>query len=167
MENDIDENSNVELNNLYNNNLNQFNDDSINNEDDEDIENEEYDNDIDEAAVAAADDDDNNNNNNNNNINDENDKNNQVELYLQQKKMNKKTIKRKHSELNETKITSLNDFDYKTYLLRTMNEILTSQLTLTRKVDHIKDNFNMINKRIKGTYIKKYFFRIPTFFELI
>jgi len=70
MENDIDENSNVELNNFYNNNnLNQFNDDSI------------------------------------------------------------------------------------TYLLRTMNEILTSQLTLTRKVDHIKDNFNMINKRIKGMYI--------------
>ncbi len=148
MENDIDENSNVELNNFYNNNnLNQFNDDSINNEDDEDIENEEYDNDIDEAAAAADEDD-------NNNINDDqNDKNNQVELYLQQKKMNKKTIKRKHSELNETKITSLNDFDYKTYLLRTMNEILTSQLTLTRKVDHIKDNFNMINKRIKGMYI--------------
>jgi len=149
MENDIDENSNVELNNFYNNNnLNQFNDDSINNEDDEDIENEEYDNDIDEAA-AAADEDDNNNINND----DQNDKNNQVELYLQQKKMNKKTIKRKHSELNETKITSLNDFDYKTYLLRTMNEILTSQLTLTRKVDHIKDNFNMINKRIKGMFI--------------
>jgi hypothetical protein len=148
MENDIDENSNVELNNFYNNNnLNQFNDDSINNEDDEDIENEEYDNDIDEAAAAADEDD-------NNNINDDqNDKNNQVELYLQQKKMNKKTIKRKHSELNETKITSLNDFDYKTYLLRTMNEILTSQLTLTRKVDHIKDNFNMINKRIKGMFI--------------
>ena len=96
----------------------------------------------------------NKNNNNKNNNNNENDKTNQqkVELYLQQKKMNKKTIKRKHSELNETKITSLNDFDYKTYLLRTMNEILTSQLTLTRKVDHIKDNFNMINKRIKGMF---------------
>ena len=35
-------------------------------------------------------------------------------------------------------------------LLRTMNEILTSQLMLTRKVDSIKQSFNAVHRRLKG-----------------
>ena len=35
-------------------------------------------------------------------------------------------------------------------LLRTMNEILTSQLMLTRKVDSIKQSFSAVHRRLKG-----------------
>lgn len=39
---------------------------------------------------------------------------------------------------------------FRDYILRTMNEMLTSQLSLTRKLDRMSDNFVLLNKRIKS-----------------
>jgi hypothetical protein len=59
--------------------------------------------------------------------------------------------------------------DFRSYLTRTISEILTSQLTLARKVDKIKVNFNQISKKLKSEfsfffsyleiYFAKFYFR--------
>ena len=44
------------------------------------------------------------------------------------------------------------DSGFKNYMIRTMSEILSSQLNLTRKVDQCRENFVFISKKIKGTH---------------
>lgn len=44
-------------------------------------------------------------------------------------------------------------FYLRNYLLRTMNEMLTSQLTLTRKVDRLDEKFIIINRKLKSENI--------------
>jgi len=95
------------------------------------------------------------NNNNSKNLNsnqlyDSDNEDNQENTGYLHKKISKSNKRKLNENKPGLKLTGLNDADYRNYLLRTMNEILTSQLTLTRKVDQIRDNFSIINNRIKG-----------------
>ena len=46
-----------------------------------------------------------------------------------------------------------NSSSFKNYIIRTMSEILSSQLNLTRKVDQCRENFLIINRRLRGKFI--------------
>jgi hypothetical protein len=96
--------------------------------------------------------------NSNNSINlnqfyDSDNENNQEKISYSLKKITKSNKRKLNENEPSLNLAGLNDADYRNYLLRTMNEILTSQLTLTRKVDHIRDNFSIINNRIKGIWL--------------
>lgn len=72
------------------------------------------------------------------------------------KKISRKKQSRKSSRIsnifNKTEEGTISN------LLKTMNEILISQSILTRKVDQIKDNFFVFNKRLSGLlYLCKHF----------
>ena len=43
-------------------------------------------------------------------------------------------------------------------LLRTMNEILTNQLVLTRKVESVNEKFSKVDRRLKGNVLQQCFF---------
>jgi hypothetical protein len=57
------------------------------------------------------------------------------------------------SSLNNKKNNEHDEVDFKSYLTRAISEILTSQMTLSKKVDKIKTNFFYINKKLKGIII--------------
>ena len=41
---------------------------------------------------------------------------------------------------------------FRDYILRTMNEMLTCQLTLMRKVDRMGESYNLLNSRMKSRF---------------
>lgn len=63
------------------------------------------------------------------------------------------------SSFNDKKSNQNDEVDFKSYLTRAISEILTSQMTLSKKVDKIKTNFFYINKKLKGIILFLIVFR--------
>ena len=67
----------------------------------------------------------------------------------------KKNFKKRKLSTNSVCSSQVSpNFNEPNFLLRTINELLTSQLSLSRKMDHIidtsRDNFFIVNRRLKG-----------------
>ena len=54
---------------------------------------------------------------------------------------------------SSSSMSSQKNSAFKNYLFRTMSEILSSQLNLTRKVDQCRENYISINRRLKSKYL--------------
>lgn len=68
----------------------------------------------------------------------------------------RKLIKKPSGGSSSSTMSSQMNSNFRNYLFRTMSEMLSSQLTLTRKVDQFRENFISINRRLKSE--RKFFF---------